>query len=131
MTEPTNLQLPAYTDAFTVTPGIWGAAFHFGVHQPGDAPASMHTAIAMSLDHAKVMAYMTVRQILRFEEQTKVANPLPDVVLQQVVKCTREQWDRFWYGWKTPGGVFGGSVIAKESVASDGQVLVGSSSVPL
>ena len=123
-------QLPVYTDAFTLPPGIWGAEFDFGVHQRGDAPPLMHTKVAMSLDHAKVMAYMTVRQILRFEEQTKVSNVLSDVVLQQIVKCTREQWTQFWYGWKT-GAAFGGYVIPKETSASDGQVPAPTTQVPL
>jgi len=87
-----------YCDSFQVTPTPFGLNFEFGRHDG----AAFHpaTMVGMSIEHAKAMVFMTARNILQHEASSGLVTPLPDKLIEQVIKTTVADWDAFWYGWK-------------------------------
>jgi hypothetical protein len=81
--------------------GIHGCAVNFLLSPsvppaPGTPPHSDPVAtIRMSLEHLKVMIFLLHRQLVQFEQQTKISIPIPVAALASL-QIRQENWQTFW-----------------------------------
>ena len=99
----TNQQAPSspllYADAFNMTMNPWGVRINFGLMgKEGGPPGIVHTEVAMSFEHMKVMAYLMCRQVRSFEHDSGAVINVASAALEQGIKCTQDEWSMFWYG---------------------------------
>ena len=97
MADPIDL----YSDQLGLNIGPFGAVLNFGVSPsvppPGGGSPPLHhiATVRMSLEHAKITAFMLHRQLLQYERSSGIKVPLPQDVLNHL-RVGREDWDGFW-----------------------------------
>lgn len=90
-----------YADQFQMQSSPYGVALVFSVlvpqpPVPGKTPPSEPQAtVRMSVEHAKVVAFLMRRQILVQERQAGVVYSVPAQVLN-AMGVSPEDWDAFW-----------------------------------
>jgi hypothetical protein len=90
-----------YTDQFQMNLSPYGATLNFSLTDPtppspGTAPKMERKAtVRLSLEHLKVMAFVLVRQIKQYENQTGTNIQIPNKVLNSI-SVSPEDWDIMW-----------------------------------
>jgi hypothetical protein len=90
-----------FADQFHFRSGPYGTALNFLATAPG-APAlgaapqtELKATVRMSVEHAKVVAFLIRRQILQQERETGVRYDVPPRILNGL-GVSPEDWEAFW-----------------------------------
>ena len=97
MAEPVDI----YCDTFQFNLGPFGCTLNFLVSPaappaPGSIPQPERMAtVRMSLEHAKLMAFIMRSTLAQYDQQMGTPVPIPVEVLNQL-KIGLEDWNSFW-----------------------------------
>jgi len=90
-----------FSDQFQMNMNPYGATLNFSLSDstppsPGTAPKIERKAtVRISMEHLKVMAFIMVRQIKQYENQTGTTIQLPNQVLNSM-GVSPEDWEMLW-----------------------------------
>ena len=90
-----------YSDKFQLNISPYGATLNFSLSDstppsPGTAPKMERKAtVRVSLEHLKVMAFVLVRQVKQYENQTGTSVQVPTQILNSI-NISPEDWDSLW-----------------------------------
>ncbi len=90
-----------YSDQMQLNVGPIGAALIFSLTSTGPvapgvpAPTEKVAVVRISLEHLKMIAYFSRRQVLEYERQTGVRIPIPRDMLNQL-RIGPEDWTACW-----------------------------------
>ncbi len=90
-----------YSDQFQLNLGTYGATLNFSLSDPtppspGSAPKVERKAtVRLSLEHLKVMAFVLVRQVKQYENQTGADVQIPAQILNSL-GISLEDWNFLW-----------------------------------